>query len=164
MISALIAKYRGRGLLVDTNLLIGYLIGLLGLQHLKNCRATKSFSKEDFLLLRQFLTEFTIITTTPHVLTEVSNLAGKLPESLHRPFRLKFRLLIEGLKERRQSAADLSLRQDFLQFGLADSAIAAAAKGNLVLTDEFALAGFLQSQGVDVLNFNRLRQEKWGLR
>jgi hypothetical protein len=158
----LLSKYRHKGVLIDTNLLIGYLIGSLNPQHLHNCRATKAFSVEDFELLNKFIAQFRSIVTTPHVLTEVSNLAGKLPESLHIPFRTVFQLLIDRLSEESEPSKAISVKEDFLRFGLTDTAISMIAPGRyLVLTDELALAGMLNKRGVHVLNFNHLRSISW---
>jgi len=162
MLGKLISKYRRKGVLVDTNLLVGFLVGTLGKEHLKNCRATKVFTPEDFDLLDSFLRNFRKVVTTPHILTETSNLAGRLPENLHAPFRLIFRRIVEGVEERFEPSKDLCGREEFLRLGLADTAISATAPGQfLVLTDEFALYGSLQKRGVDAVNFNHLRQYSW---
>lgn len=157
-----LSKYRSKGVLIDTNLLIGYVIGVLGPEHLSNCRATKAFSVDDFKLLNRFLSQFHSIVTTPHVLTEVSNLAGKLPESLHLPFRTVFQTIIDRLSEESETSKVISGKEDFLRFGLTDTAIAMIAPGRyLVLTDELALSGLLRKRGVDVVNFNHLRSLSW---
>ena len=89
-LQTLIAQYRSKGVLVDANLLVGFLVGTFNPQLLRQCRATKNFAPEDFTLLVSFLDRFERIVTTPHVLTEASNLAGRLPESTHSGFRAVF--------------------------------------------------------------------------
>ena len=162
MLKGLIHRYRQKGIMVDSNLLVAYLVGLLDPAQLGNCRATKALSPDDFGLLEKFLGQFNRVITTPHILAEVSNLAGRLPESLHVKFRLVFRHVIERLSEKYDTSASISQRAEFLRFGLADTAISMAKPGSyLVLTDELALAGLLQKQGKDVVNFNHLRVEMW---
>ena len=147
---------------MDANLLIGYLVGSLSPHHLANCRATKGFTVEDFDLLRRFLEQFKQIVTTPHVLTEVSNLAGRLPASLHMEFRKLFRKIIEELSEHFEPSQKVSAHNDFLRFGLADTAISMIAPNRfLVLTDELSLFGLLANRKVDVINFNHLRTIYW---
>ncbi|RXH56370.1 hypothetical protein GRAN_3227 [Granulicella sibirica] len=46
----------------------------------------------------------------------------------------------------------------FDPFGLTDAAIHSAAAETLVLTEDFRLSGFLQTQGIDALNFRHLVQ------
>ena len=158
-----IEKYFRKGVLVDTNLLIVLLVGWFNPQHLKNCRATKSsINPEEFLMLERFVGQFDQIITTPHILTEVSNLAGRLPESLHTPFRMVFSRMIETWAEQTRPAAEITKHPHFLRFGLTDTAISMIAPGScLVLTDELPLFGLLQSRGVDVINFNEVREQAW---
>lgn len=99
-----------------------------------------------------------MIVTTPHVLTEVSNLAGRLPENIHIPFRFFFATVIANLQERGVAASNLATAKHFVRFGIADTAITMIAPGDyLVLTEEAALFGYLSKQGIDVLNFNHIR-------
>jgi rRNA-processing protein FCF1 len=164
-VESLIRKYRQKGLLIDANLLLGFLIGSLHPRHLTDCRATtKFFGPADFTLLERFLGQFKRVVTTPHVLTEVSNLAGRLPSSLHTEFRLLFRAVIERLEEQLKPSRIVSAEIDFLRFGLTDTAISMVAAGQyLVLTDDVALAGLLAKRKIDVVNFNRIRVSAWAL-
>lgn len=165
MLDRLVSKYKRRGVMLDSNLLVVYLVGLLGKDHLKDCRATKAVVPGDFDLLAAFLGQFEAFATTPHILTETSNLGGRLPENLHRHFRLLFRKLTAGFKERSRRANELMAGENFLRFGLADAAIADTPPGRfLVLTDEVALYTLLLSRGVDVINFNHLREFAWKYR
>ncbi|MBI3887173.1 MAG: hypothetical protein HY302_15815 [Opitutae bacterium] len=156
----LIRDYRRRGVLVDANLLIVYLIGVFDVRQLVNCRATKSFSRDDFRRLESFISKFDRIITTPHVLTEVSNLAQRLPDCVAQNFMGYFGALLEHatLKEESTAANLIAASPAFPRFGLTDVAISFVAPGNyLVLTTDFALVGLLDSRGVDVVNFNHLR-------
>lgn len=159
-LSGLIGRYRTRGVLVDSNLLVGFVIGAMDRRLLKSCRALlKAFTPEDFDLLVDTLGAFDLIVTTPHVLTEVSNLGGKLDRQLHGRFREALsKLILSRLREETAEARLIVANPSFPAFGLTDTAIQVLAPGKyLVLTDELALAGILQRRGVDVLNFNHLR-------
>ena len=156
--AALLKRYSRKGVLIDANLLVGYIVGRLAPHHLSNCRATKNFSVEDFELLHRIVSEIHCLVTTPHVLTEVSNLAGRLPETLYGEFRRVFRRIIEGLTEVTEASKTICAHEDFLRLGLADTAISMVSPGRyLVLTDELALAGRLRKRNVHVINFNNLR-------
>ena len=155
----LAGRYRHKGLLVDTNLLVVLLIGTFDLRQLRNCRATKAFEKPDFGLLQAFVRRFKKVVTTPHILAETSNLAGRLPEKLHRDFRRFFaRVLIERLEEKSIPAAKLADDLAFIRVGITDAAIAALAPDEfLVLTDDLDLFHLLGERKVDVINFNHYR-------
>jgi hypothetical protein len=152
-------RYKSRGILVDSSLLVVYLIGSFDRRQLVNCRAIKSsFTNEEFQLLAGIIAQFDVLITTPHVLTEVSNLAGRLPARLHVPFRTFFAAVLKQLAEENAAAADLSLAPHFVRFGIADTAISLVAPGKyFVLTEEVALYSLLSANGVDVMNFNHVR-------
>jgi hypothetical protein len=154
-------RYKTRGILVDSSLLVVYLVGSFDRRHLVNCRAIKSsFTEDEFELLARIIGQFDVLITTPHVLTEVSNLAGRLPARLHIPFRTFFASVISELLEQNASAADLSLAPHFIRFGIADTAISLVAPGRyFVLTEEVALYTLLSASGVDVMNFSHVRLE-----
>ena len=117
---------------------------------------------EDFPLLNRFLAQFTRVVTTPHVLTEVSTLALRLPDTLHAEFRSLLRLAAENWTEKFRPARSITAEPAFFQFGLTDTAISLLAPSRyLVLTDDLPLAGLLQKRGVDVVNFNHIRTEAW---
>jgi hypothetical protein len=160
MLHPLVQKYRRKGILVDANLLVVLLVGKLGPAHLKNCRATKltSFTPEDYSRLVQGVTKFDTLVTTPHILTEVSNLAGRLPEPLLGDFRAMFREVVKKFAEQTLAAAEIARDPHFLRFGLTDTAISMIAPGRyLVLTVDLPLCGLLKQRKVDVINFNYFR-------
>ena len=155
---SLVQKYRRKGILIDANLLVVLLVGKLDPAHLKNCRATKSFTPDDYSLLVQGVAKFETLVTTPHILTEVSNLAGGLPEPLLGEFRAVFRDVVKSMSEQSRPAKEIAWDAQFLRFGLTDTAITLIAPGRyLVLTVDLALCGLLQRRNVDVINFNHFR-------
>ncbi|MEN3371021.1 MAG: hypothetical protein V7609_3164 [Verrucomicrobiota bacterium] len=152
-------RYKSRGILVDSSLLVVYLVGSFDRRHLVNCRAIKSsFTNAEFELLAKIIGLFDVLITTPHVLTEVSNLAGRLPARLHTPFRKFFAAIMNNLLEENTPASDVSLAPHFVRFGVADTAISLVAPGKyFVLTEEVALYSHLAASGVDVMNFSHIR-------
>jgi len=154
----LLRKYARKGILVDSSLLVVYIIGNLDVGHLAKCPATKNFTGEDFGLLLNILARFQRVVTTAHILTEVSNLGGKLPGRLREEFRIVFRLAINQLSENGVAATAIANSNDFIRFGVTDTAITLLSpRSYLVLTTDFPLSGLLAKRGVDVVNFNHLR-------
>ncbi|SRR6266446_990174 len=161
MVAQLIGKYRASGLLIDTNLLVGLVVGLLDRKLIETNRAAiRPLTESDFDLLVAFANRFQRLITTPHILTELSNLTGKLPSHLHSNVRMVIkRLVLDRTSEENVSAAMIVEHDLFSRFGVADTAIHLIAPNKyLVLTDEFALAQTLAKRGVDVINFNHIRQ------
>lgn len=161
-IKELMARYRTKGLLVDTNLLLVYFVGKYDPERVPQFKNTMKFSADEFLLLARFLDAFDNVITTPNVLTEVSNLSGQLAENLRTAFYANFAKSISRFEEHYSSSASIATSAHFDRFGLTDSGIAELVKGNyLVLTDDLSLFGYLQNRGIDAINFNHLRPLAW---
>lgn len=161
-IDDLISKYRSKGLLVDTNLLLVYFVGMFDPERIPKFQRTMAFTVDEFRLLAKFFDVFKKVVTTPNILTEVSNLSGKLPENLRASFYGDFAERIPRLEEHYASSASLAASTHFNRFGLTDSGIVELVKGNyLVLTDDLSLYGLLVNRGVDAINFNHIRSQAW---
>lgn len=154
-------RYRRKGLLIDTNLLLTYFVGLCDRELLLTFKRTAAFSWEDFLLLGKFVTSFQLLVTTPNILTEVSNL---LSDDVRDRCLAVLISQIEKLDERYPASTELVKAPAFPKFGLTDAGIGSTARGRyLVLTDDFRLSNHLRTEGQDVVNFNHLRQLNWRL-
>ena len=73
----LITTHRRSGVLVDSNLFLLHLVGLINRQRIASFKRTDTYTEADFDLLERLLGLFDRLFTTPKVVTEVSNL-GKL--------------------------------------------------------------------------------------
>lgn len=155
-----IAEYYNKGIIVDTNILLLLVVGayrpkLIGTDRLS------SFTQEDHDLLLNLLANFKTVVVTPHVLTEVNNLAFLMIAKPHRyDLQTAFRKIIESeyLREEHLPATEIAGRRAFLPFGLTDASISAICQQSyLVLTDDGALSAFLSDEKIDVINFNYLR-------
>lgn len=156
----LIAKYRTTGLLIDTNLLVRLVVGSLDRKLIKSNRADRRpVTEKEFDLLAEIARSFTRIVSTPHILTELSNLTGKLDSKWHGRVREIIRkFVLNKVDEAQVAARDIVQHPLFPRLGVADTAIHLIAPGKyLVLTDELALAETLRKRGVDVINFNHFR-------
>jgi hypothetical protein len=152
-------SYRDKSLLIDSNLLLLFFVGLHDRNRIEKFKRTAKFSGEDFDCLVGLMERSKEIVTTPRVLTEVSNLLGQLPSTLQYSFYQRFSRGLKSLQERYAASGELADEKCFPKFGLTDTAILQAARGNVVvLTDDLPLAQFLRHEKVDVINFNHLRR------
>ena len=157
-LEALIAKYRNRGLLIDSNLLILYFVGEFSRERIATHRRTKKFTVNDYFFVKAIVESFARKVTTPNILTEVSNLAGDIPDGLRLDFFRSMREHFELLDETHLSSKTAAASPTFLRFGLTDAVITEVANQRcLVLTDDFPLANYLSSIQADVINFNHYR-------
>jgi hypothetical protein len=154
----LISRYYSTGILLDTNLLLLYLIGQFEPDRIERFKRTEKFSYEDFQILLRLISPFKIIRTLPHVLAEVNSLSGQLHSNVLASFREHFKAQIEVFQEASPTSINASRRPEFHYLGLTDAAIILESLGKwLVLTDDLPLYIALNRAGVDVLNFTAIR-------
>ena len=159
--AALIDKHRAKGVLVDTNLLVLFLVGRVNRQRILNFKRTGDFTIEDYDLLLRLIDWFGKLIATPHVLSQVSDLTdltgGELTE-----IRELFKVLVENIEESYDPSRLLVGDPVFGRLGLTDAAIATVCcRGFLVLTADAQLHVALQERGIDALNFNHIRPLGW---
>jgi len=155
-------KYRQKGILIDTNILLLFIVGYINKGFIPNFIRTKIFTIEDFDYLIYLINYFDKIITTPNILTETSNLLNQLPDHLKQEYYQKSAYVISKLNEYYKNSEIISGNEYFSKFGLTDTGIIEEAKGKyLVLTDDLKLSGFLTKNHIDVINFNHIRMMNW---
>ena len=108
--------------------------------------------------MNTYLLFFSVLYTTPNILTEVSNLGGKLG----REFFVTLGVMVAILHEEYCNSKVAASSAAFGKLGLTDAGIiSVAANGCLVLTADWPLYQTLQHQNVDAVNINHLRQLEW---
>lgn len=154
-------QYRHKGILIDTNILILWVVGTVNRERISLFNRTKTFTPNDYDILSQIIDYFSKIVTTPHILTEVNSLMNTLGEP-ERSNALK--ILAKAIKnsdkvhEEYRESFQIMQNEKFSKFGLTDCGILEICQGRyLVLTDDFKLAGYLSSQNIDTINFNHIR-------
>jgi hypothetical protein len=161
-IDQIITKYRGRGIIIDSNLLLLFIVGTKDPNRIATFKRTKQFEKDDFMLVKRFINCFKTVRTTPNILTEVSNLLNQLPEDLKADVYNVFSDCVKNFLEIYETSANLSKNDYFIKYGLTDASIISDSKNDyLVLTDDFRLSGYLSSLGITSINFNHLRPINW---
>ena len=149
-------------LLVDTNILLLYIVGSLSLDRIARHKRTDTFTIEDYLLLDALLRQFGGIVVTPNILTEVSNLLGYTDEKTRGSLLILLRSLAWISEEHYVRSLDAVETAEFSRLGLADASILSCpTEGLTVLTDDLHLYLALQRRGVEVINFNHLREGYW---
>lgn len=158
----LLIEYRTEGVVVDTNLLLLYVVGVQNPDRINRFSRTDTFTTDDFDLLDRLLGHFETIVTTPPILTEVSNLLGQLPNQPRRACMRLFRELIPELDEIHRASGEVCDHPYFIQFRLTDTGIAdVSADSHLIVTDDLQLYHRLANDRQAVINFNHLRTANW---
>ena len=153
----LLHQYRNTGIILDINMFLLHFVGSLNPQIIPTFKRTDSFAIEDFYTLQAILAFAPKVVTTPNILTEVSNLLGQLPDHQKLPCFDLFAAGIEFLDERYLESKPITLMGEFRRFGITDAGLMSLAKEHLIVTIDFPLSNYLSSAGINVLNFNHIR-------
>ncbi|MGH9344111.1 MAG: hypothetical protein ACRD19_10155 [Terriglobia bacterium] len=154
--SPLLKPYTGKPAILDSNLLLLRWCASFDRNLVGNFKRLNAFQVEDVELLSETLKTFSAVKTTPHVLTEVSNLANHLPRWIKDDWAEHFSKQIQIIPEESISSASIAAG-DYMWLGLTDAALVALAKTHVILTIDFPLSNSLEPQGLNVINFTNLR-------
>ena len=159
-VSLLLDRYRPKGILIDANLLLLYLVGTYDISWVGDGRYNKlaKYTIEDYRILDRLKTLFHVTVTTPNVLTEVSNLVGDLPEAIKIACLSEFCSVLDGFEELHVSSFNAARQAGFPLLGLTDAILTQLSIKYLVVSDDSRLIARLNSAGLEGLNFNHLRQ------
>ncbi|SRR5712692_10397115 len=161
-IKELIVRYKNKGILVDTNVLLLYLVGKYDRSRIKKFDRTAKFSERDYEILSEILESFEKVVTTPNILTEVGNLSNKLKDDVRLEYYNVFSNYISDSDELYIESKKICSLDYFQKFGLTDCGIINLVQGKyLVITDEFHLTKYLEKNNIDVINFTQLLPYYW---
>ena len=143
-------------------MLLLLIVGTLDRRLVATFKRLNLFAKEDFDLLVAIVAKFRQLFVTPHILTEVSNLAGGLPLQTRNACFHLFASSIAAAEEIATPSAKIATTPWFIRFGITDAGIVeAAAAPRLIITVDFPLAQYLASRDLPVINFNHIRYLAW---
>jgi len=146
----------GKPAILDSNLLLFSWCSDFHPALVSKFKRLSSFQIEDVDLLSETLKVFPVLKTTPHVLTEVSNLANQLPSWIKEDWSEHFSRQIQGISEDWIPAATIA-HNELFWLGLTDAGLAQLASTHVILTIDFPLSNSLESRGLNVINFTHLR-------
>src|SRR5258708_682033 len=151
---------------LDTNLLILFLLGSYKPNMISGCTYTSKFNKDDFDLLNEFIKNQSAICITPEIIAELSNQSFFLMEpGLSEYFKVIINKL-SGMKEKYIPLTELLKNVDLLhKIGFTDISIYELAKNKdfVILTDDLKLYGFITSQKLNALNWSNIQAKAWNL-
>ena len=146
-------------LLIDTNLLVLFVVGTASKEYIAKHKKLTEFTVEDYDLLVKLIARASEVLVTPNTLTETSNLAAYIGEPARSKVLDVLRTVSTGSQERYVPSSEAARRSEFIRLGLADAALleATAAEKVTLLTADFNLYHAALTKGSQALNFNHLR-------
>jgi len=156
-------RYSGRGIILDTDVLLMFLVGTFDSEYMKEWKKTNYYTVEDFEIMKEFLRLFKIMYVTPHILTEISSHTKQMRSDIYEKFLVCFFAHFSKTVEKNVAKECIFDNSLFPILHVTDTSILDVARREkcLVITDDFSLYNNLLNEGVDVINFNHLRSMEW---
>jgi hypothetical protein len=146
-----------RTALLDTNILLLWLVADVDLSLLRNFKRVSQFTMQDAANLADLTQSFHYFVTTPHILTEASNFLDHAPAYRRTDLKMALAKFIEQSTEHYRPSVDLARFDEFLHLGLADCGIVDLLQGVVVITMDTHLAARVHARGGQAVNLNYLR-------
>lgn len=160
MLEEYLKKYRKKGVLIDTNLLLLLFVGKLSKNFIQKFERTDKYTADDFQILVGFIDQFDKIITTPNIMTEMSNLvkSSNMYGDKLKDFFSIFAKSLTIISEEYLPSKSIANNENIAKFGLTDIGIMLVAKNNyLILTADFAFHVLALRNSIDSVNFNHIR-------
>lgn len=152
----LVRRHQG-GVLLDTNVLMLYLahrVDAQALDRLDRWKRLARFVPDHLTVLAKCLSVARRFVTTPHILTEATNMSDSVPQPLRDRYWMALRTFIGDSRERWLAARTMTKDKDFERLGLADVAqlcLPRRAKP-VVITVDGPLTLRLEKRGLPFVN------------
>jgi hypothetical protein len=152
---ALVKRQQG-GVLLDTNVLLLFVMMAIERSYVSEWKRTQQFSEAHMDALQLLVANARGFVTTPHILTEVTNLADKLPSHLRRRFMIAVARFAQTARERYKLSAKLSKDVAFGRLGLADVAqlVLPTSAKPVIITVDGPLFIELEQRRLPAVNLN----------
>ena len=149
----------GLSLIIDTNLLVLFVVGTTNRNLVTRHKRLKAFSIDDFDLLCRVIATSPQVFVTPNTLTETSNLLGYIDEPARTQVFETFRTVIISATEEYVESKIACDAQEFVRLGITDSVLLhLASESRSLLTTDLDLYLSALSKGLSAVNFNHLRE------
>lgn len=147
------------GYLVDTHLLLLFVVGSADPELIAKHRRLESYSAADYAALRRLLNGAGQVYVTPNTLTETSNLLGQHGEPERSRLFRQLQALVQDSREIVVASATAAAHPAFTRLGLTDAVLLTAATADTpLLTMDFQLYAAGLAKGVDLaVNFTAYR-------
>lgn len=170
-IDTFVSRYRPEGLIIDTNILIVFLIGNYDRSFMDGCgivnNTDRKYTSSDIGLLKTIFRRFNKLVLMPQVIAELSNIAITKPNfgDRHLPY---LESVISFLKKTDEGHQEYSCLwgmelKTLKDFGFTDMTMFEFAKktGMPILTDEHMLYGYSLAKGVPVIKFQHIKNQQY---
>ena len=164
--NSLIDKYRSKGIIIDTEVMLVYIVGSYDVNYISKFKKTDKYHPDDYKSISYVLSCFRKKIVTPHILAELSNLSFQARDEKREDYFKAFSGLLKRTSEDYIDKDTVLTLPLLSKIGVTDLGIIAAAKkfGYLIFTADRPLTGQAKKKDIDVLNLNDIRTVQWGMK
>lgn len=156
-------KMYNKEIILDTNIFVLYIIGLINPAKISKHRRTSAYNKDSFEDLKLILSNFGRIIICPNIVTEIDNL---LNNDLYGDDKFEyFKVLNSILKnsiEKYVKSCRVIEKLEFQYVGLTDAVLLEMAKNcNLLVSGDSELCDIARSNNINVFDFKKHVNDKY---
>jgi hypothetical protein len=148
-----------RAFFIDANLLLLLVVGSVGQDLIVKHKRLQAYTREDYEILIDLISQVSQVLVTPNTLTETSNLLGLHREPERSRFFNQLRRVIDTTVEIVVPSSDAARNSAFTRLGLTDGALLelATSETPVVTTDVGLYLAATNAIPDSAINFNHLR-------
>jgi hypothetical protein len=150
-----------RDVIIDTNIFILFLAGQINENKIKNYTRNSLYTKEDYYLLINILSNYDRIITSPNILTEVDNILNRITGEDKYKYLLLVKTIYKQTIEKYIRTETISQNWYFDTLGITDTAILMMAKeSELLISGDSSLCDYAKSLNIKTFDFKEYINSK----
>jgi rRNA-processing protein FCF1 len=143
-----------RDVIIDTNIFILFLAGQINENRIKNYTSNSLYTKEDYYLLLNILSQYDRIITSPNILTEVDNILNRITGEDKYKYLILVKTIYKQTLEKYIKTETISQNWHFDALGITDSSILMMAKeSELLISGDSSLCDYAKSLNIKTFDF-----------
>jgi hypothetical protein len=143
-----------RDVIIDSNIFILFLAGQINENRIKNYTRNSLYTKDDYNILLNIISDYDRIITSPNIFTEVDNILNRITGDDKYKYLVLVKTIYKQTVEKYIKTENVSENWYFDSLGVTDSAILMMAKDcELLISGDSSLCDYAKSLGIKTFDF-----------
>jgi predicted nucleic acid-binding protein len=150
-----------RDVIIDSNIFILFLAGQINENKIEKYTRNSLYTKEDYYLLLNILTEYDKIITSPNILTEVDNILNRITGEDKYKYLVLVKSIYKQTIEKYIKTETVAQNWFFDSLGITDSSLLMMAKDcELLISGDSSLCDYAKSLNIKTFDFKEYINSK----
>jgi hypothetical protein len=150
-----------RDVIIDTNIFILFLTGQINENRIKDYTRNSLYTKEDYYLLLNILSNYDRIITSPNILTEVDNILNRITGEDKYKYLILVKTIYKQTIEKYIKTETITQNWYFDELGITDSGLLMMAKEcELLISGDSSLCDYAKSSNIKTFDFKEYINSK----